>query len=747
MRPSLLVCAVCGLGLTIGTAWGATVAQWDFSEGSGTSANSSVGGYTGTLVNFPSTAAGIGNPAGAIGWTSDGRLNLNRDSGQPGAARVETTFPLNTLIGKSFTLEFMASHNNVGQGWSPLIAQSGGCCFFLGKTAGQSSLHQNLNGLGGATNSQIINNLADGQMHHMALVFNDAANSAQFFFDYQPAGVVGLGGTLTDRGLLWLGSPSHQPVNEYWNGYVDAVRISDEALAPTQLLGAPASVSPAPGVAAWWRMEEGNGGSVADASGNGFHAGLRGLASTVAGAGNSTESGWASQLVAPLTDRGATLANTGAIRLDGADDFVQTSLPVPTGSFTVEAIVAAENAAAGWSPIFGESLASGNTGLFYFGKQSGTGELHVNIAGLTSTGYVVSNANIADGNPHHIALIFDPLRDSMMVYVDHKLANFRPGVTGLPTPLAGSTLRLASRDDTHAAEKFDGKIDEARVWNVATVPHQMLAAPSFTGVQLVRSFGDDFESGNQGWNFMQNAGNDVRIIAEPGNPANQVLQLVGPVNDRATAAILEQRDVVRAFDAQFRFRVPAGSGADGFTFGAFDVPYHLGGAGGNLGAYLGALAGQAPGFVVEFDMYAGGTAGETDGNHVEIHRNYDANGFLGPSPDDHRPAFALESIDWTYARVVLDNGYLSVWLNQAGFDFSGADLLIDREYLGDVDLNGNGQFDPFLGYFGFTAGTGGLNNQIIIDNFSLTVVPEPSTIVLLAFGLAGMLAARRGRRP
>ncbi len=219
----------------------------------------------------------------------------------------------------------------------------------------------------------------------------------------------------------------------------------------------------------------------------------------------------------------------------------------------------------------------------------------------------------------------------------------------------------------------------------------------------------------------------------------------------AGSAILQQRAEVRRLDAQFRFRVPTGTGADGFTFGVFDVPYHLGASGGYLGCYdnTGTLAGLYPSFAVEFDMYQGGTSGETNENHVAVHRNYGINNYVGAGPSTYVPSFDMEDGNWAYVRISFDNGLISVWMNQTGFNFGPGDLLIDQLDVGDVDVNGNGRFDPFFGYFGFTAGTGGsLYNQIIIDNFMLNVIPEPSSLALGWIGLGSLLwLARRGARP
>ena len=234
-RNTLLVVAVL-VGMSSSGAEAAVVAQWSFNEGSGNAANSSVGGYTGTLVGFADTSAGAGNPVGGSGWTTDGRLNFNN-----GGSRVETNFPLSLLANKSFTVEFMASHNSPALSWSSVTGASAGNIFFLGKTAGNTSLHANLDaevagGLGRSF-SDTNTTIADGEMHHVAVVCDDLADTQELFFDYVSVNLTaGVTGVLRSNGNLWIGLEGIGGGRFGWDGYISELRISDAVLGPDDFL-------------------------------------------------------------------------------------------------------------------------------------------------------------------------------------------------------------------------------------------------------------------------------------------------------------------------------------------------------------------------------------------------------------------------------------------------------------------------------------------------------------------------------
>jgi hypothetical protein len=215
------------------------IALWEFDEGSGISANSSVGSYTASLINFADTTAGAGDGVGNSGWTSDGRINFNGPAGATTTPRIETSFPMSDLIGSSFTVEYRASHNSANGNWSPVIGQSGSCCFFVGKTSGSETLRTHLQGLieGADAIDSVPINYSNGDMHHIAVVFDENADTVTQYFNKVMVGqATSVTGTLADRGNLWFGNVGHAISSEAHDGFIDAVAISNTVLSPNSFV-------------------------------------------------------------------------------------------------------------------------------------------------------------------------------------------------------------------------------------------------------------------------------------------------------------------------------------------------------------------------------------------------------------------------------------------------------------------------------------------------------------------------------
>jgi hypothetical protein len=234
------VLTILALGLLGGSSLRAqeVLAWWRLDDLSGGTAIDDIGNYPGTLTNFHDTSANAGGTIGSSGWSNSGALNFDGrslDNTAPGDT-LRTTLPVAALSGKSFTVEALVSHNFAQQNWSPVFGQSDpACCpqiFFFGRTdnAGSisttSPLHWNLAGLGSNNSAPVP--IADGQQHHMALTFNDVANTVDIYFDYQNVGSwANVTGTLTTfaPNFMWLGGVGHND-SERWNGYIWEARVT-----------------------------------------------------------------------------------------------------------------------------------------------------------------------------------------------------------------------------------------------------------------------------------------------------------------------------------------------------------------------------------------------------------------------------------------------------------------------------------------------------------------------------------------
>jgi hypothetical protein len=198
----------------------------------------------------------------------------------------------------------------------------------------------------------------------------------------------------------------------------------------------------------------------------------------------------------------------------------------------------------------------------------------------------------------------------------------------------------------------------------------------------------DFDTSTAGWSLMGSAMHD---------PTDGLLQLTDAVNTQAAAAWHELAIYSDGFLLAFDFFIGGGSGADGMTL-AFqeDGPTVLGSPGGNMGLYQSVVGAS---YALEFDTYYNGANDPINADHIAT-MNDDAQGahvdWVNTEPPGLRNA---------WKRVVLRyealTGDLTVWLD-------GALLMRSADPWGDIG-----------GWLGFTAGTGGLNDQHLIDNVEL----------------------------
>ena len=199
---------------------------------------------------------------------------------------------------------------------------------------------------------------------------------------------------------------------------------------------------------------------------------------------------------------------------------------------------------------------------------------------------------------------------------------------------------------------------------------------------------------------------------------NSALRLTPATNNRAGSAFYNAPLPVGAdtsFQSSFEFRINGGQGsggADGMTF----VMQNASGGSSTIGGGAGGVgySGIDNSLAIEFDTYQ--NAQDVNANHVSIL----VNGSLSGSLDTRSPGFDLNGVSSVHAWVEYNGitNELNVFVGQSATK-PNQPLVSATVALDDIV--------GAQAYMGFTAGTGGLNNNHeILDWQFNTNVPDPS---------------------
>lgn len=160
----------------------------------------------------------------------------------------------------------------------------------------------------------------------------------------------------------------------------------------------------------------------------------------------------------------------GSLVLDGQNDYVKISgNPTTSNSYTVAMWFTSTLA----SNFYGRNLFSMNR-RYQIGADtiSGTNRFYSFALNSAHYGYgskVVSDqANVNDGNWHHVAMVVDGTQPLLKFYVDGQLSGFGTGAGGVNSGNLDVLIGALNNDPSYGARYFwGGKIDEVRMYGRA----------------------------------------------------------------------------------------------------------------------------------------------------------------------------------------------------------------------------------------------------------------------------------------
>ena len=277
----------CGVGLNP-----APVGEWKMDEGTSTTANDTSGnGSNGTLTNGPTWAQGKAGKAVSFDGSDDYVQLTPALLDSRSAFTVESWIKPSTITGSGYLSKTIMAQKYTGFG-------IGGTTYAGAESSVVLSLQTTSSGAAVCySNTKVVVN----QWQHVVGVYNGTATPT-LYINGIPASSVTCDTTppsstyaagITAR----IGTGNASSYNGYFQGFIDEVKIYNYARTPAQIAwdfnqGKPVG---------WWKMDEGQGTSVYDWSGNGNN-------------GTMTNMDGATDWVAGK--------NNGALDFDGSDDWV-----------------------------------------------------------------------------------------------------------------------------------------------------------------------------------------------------------------------------------------------------------------------------------------------------------------------------------------------------------------------------------------------------------------------------------------
>mgnify|MGYP000932915737 CR=1 FL=1 len=412
----------------------APVGEWSLDDGSGTTAKDKSGNNnTGTLTNGPTWVTN-GKSGNALSFDgTDDYVNISSSTSMvtQNAITVEGWVNRSNFVDADTLYVLGSQSSTLGYHWLYLYSNSINWQYayttsYRAKTA-----------------TYTFNN---DTWYHIAVTHDYTSGSINFYVNGQLISQQSQG---TDVPVPVSGKSSkigtYSGSSHIFQGLIDEVKIYNYARTPAQIAwdynrGAPVG---------WWRMDEGQGTTAHDYSGNGNNGTLTNMD--------------------PATDWVAG-KNNGALDFDGVNDYVNTaSINFPlSGNFSVTSWVKPISFGTGRMSIFSQS--NNNN---YFELEIGTFSSYINtvlVASLNNIAIAAGpNNSISLGQWQHITYVKNP-DGTNKIYINGSSQPLQLDVTnGFSSGTSNKQIGQRGND----SQFFNGSIDDVRIYNYALSAEQV----------------------------------------------------------------------------------------------------------------------------------------------------------------------------------------------------------------------------------------------------------------------------------
>ncbi len=448
------------------------VSEWKFNEGSGTSAiDTSGNGNTGTLTNSPSYVNGKINKALNFITTGDPYVTV------PAASAINDLGPL--------TFEAWIYPRSVGPAGEGRIFDKGTrTMWFLNGSPARMTFQVDY-----ATTDLTVtspsNSITLNTWNHVVVTWDGsttATNVRMYINGKEPSSYSvqtnASGSRNSDSASSLLIGNRSSDFNRDFDGIIDNVRIFNYVRTQAQVAWDYNKGGPV----AWWKMDECQGTTINDSSGN-------------SNTGTWSGSGGGNTAVGTCTTSGAWFDGVSgkrnySLEFDGSDDVVNAGSgasldDLNTGGMTISAWI--------YPTTCGEVISSGNRAGFIAAKNTGnsqtsggwvflcinafgpTNALEFAVDGTSDLDRVSSNNSITLNTWQHVVISWDGVMttaSSAKFYVNGKEVTYQTTSNG-STKGSDAALDLYIGNASTGARTFDGKIDDLKIYNYVMTPIQI----------------------------------------------------------------------------------------------------------------------------------------------------------------------------------------------------------------------------------------------------------------------------------